>query len=144
MDSYKLSLPLPPSSNNYWRTAVIKGKPVVHVSTEAKEYKRSVGWLVCQAGIRTPIKGRVGIIVNMYPNQPKDWERRARRDPEGWADSVLSMDLDNCLKVTLDALKNLAFEDDAWIRKIEAKRMIPDRPEGRLEITIYAIDPKDS
>lgn len=139
MKSYSLSLPLPPSSNNYWRTAVIKSKPIVHVTTEAKEYKRSVGWLVAQAGIRQPIKGRVGIVVRLFPNQPKDWERRAKKDPDGWADGVQCMDLDNCIKVTIDALKNLSFEDDAWIRKIEATRMTPDRPEGRLEITIYSI-----
>ena len=50
------------------------------------------------------------------------------------------MDLDNTIKVTLDALKNLAFEDDKWVWGIVAEKMEPDQREGRLVISIWPID----
>lgn len=133
-----LVLPYPVSANRYWRTRVVKGIAMTYVSTEAKDYKREVAWLVKAAGIRQPINGRVAVSYVLYPKRPLDWSKRASKDPLGWDDTVACIDLDNAQKVLLDALKGVAFDDDKWVRRIEAIRAEPDG-EARLVVTIRPI-----
>ena len=134
--SILLSLPWPVSANRYWSTAIIKGRAVTFVSKEAKVYKQSVGFLARSAGLREPIKGRIALTVRLFPPRPKDWARRAAKNPDTWDDDVRSIDLDNALKVTLDALKDIAFEDDRWVRQIHAERLEPDAHGARVEVEI--------
>ena len=117
-----VTLPYPISANRYWRSRVIKprsGPEIVstYVSTEAKAYKQEVGWLLRAAGVRQPIAGRVAVAYTLYPHRPQDWKTRQRKLGAMWDDSVQCIDLDNAQKVLLDALKGLAFDDDAWVRK---------------------------
>lgn len=138
--SILLALPPPISANIYWRSFVPKGgrRAIVVVSDEAKAYRRDVHKLALKAGVR-PIAGRVALTVRMYPARPLDWAKHAAKSPDAWDDTVRSIDLDNCLKVLLDALKNVAFQDDAWVRKIDAERMEPDEHGARVVVTISPI-----
>lgn len=133
----KLTLPYPVSSNRYWRSFVPRGhsRANVTLSDEAKAYKEAVGRLVRAAGVVRPIAGRVAITVRLYPARPQDWARRARKDPAGWDDDVMCIDLDNANKVLLDSLKGWAIEDDRWVRRIVSERMEPDG-EARVVVTI--------
>ena len=110
----ELTLPYPVSANRYWRSFVPRGhaRAIVTLSDEAKAYKEQVNLLAWQQGVREPLIGRVRVDIELYPNRPLDWAKRAKRDPNGWSDSVQCLDLDNCRKVLYDALKGVAFEDD--------------------------------
>lgn len=108
---------------------------MTYVSPEAKAYKAQVGWLAKAAGICKPITGRVAVSYVLFPKRPQDWVKRAKQDPIGWDDTVSCLDLDNANKVLMDALKGVVFEDDKWVRRIEAERAEPDG-EARLEVTI--------
>lgn len=134
------TLVLPPalSANRYWRPVKIGQHITIVPTTEAKAYRRTVALSAKAAGVE-PIPGRVALTVRMYPGRPQDWARRAAKDPDGWDDGVRSIDLDNALKVLLDALKNIAFDDDAWVRKIDAERMEPDEHGARVVVTIAPI-----
>ncbi len=136
-----LTLPYPPSANRYWRSRVItpKGKdPIVstYVSSEAKQFKEAVGWLLRGAGVRRPIAGRVAVHIELWPHRPLDWAKRAKADPLYWADTVQRLDLDNCRKVVNDALKDVAFGDDKCIWKDSGEVMEPDGREACLVVTI--------
>lgn len=138
-----VTLPYPISANRYWRSRVIKprsGPEIVstYVSTEAKAYKQEVGWLLRAAGVREPIMGRVAVAYTLYPHRPQDWKTRQRKLGATWDDSVQCIDLDNAQKVLLDALKGLAFDDDAWVRRITTERAEPDG-EARVVVTITPI-----
>jgi crossover junction endodeoxyribonuclease RusA len=141
---HAVRLVLPPaiSANRYWGTRVVPKKgqrramAITYVTDEARAYKDDVGRLALMAGVRKPIAGRVALTVRMYPARPQDWAKRAAKDPDGWDDGVRSIDLDNCLKVLLDALKNIAFDDDAWVRRIDAERCEPDERGARVEVEI--------
>lgn len=137
----RLVLPPPLSANRYWRSFVPwRGtRAIVVVSDEAKAYRRDVLKLALAAGVRKPITGRVSLGVKLYPARPLDWAKRAAKDPDGWDDTVRSIDLDNALKVLLDALKNVAFEDDAWVRRIDAERCEPDERGARVVVTVSPI-----
>lgn len=133
-----LTLPYPISANRYWRSRVVKGISMTYVSADAKAYKAQVCGLAKIAGIKKPIAGRVAVDIRLYPKRPQDWERRVKRDPITWDDTVLCLDLDNANKVLFDALKGVAIDDDKWVRRITSERMEPDG-EARVVITITPI-----
>lgn len=111
----KLVLPYPPSANRYWRSD--RGR-APHRSEEAKAYKLAVGMVVTQQGTQAieVHRGPVAVTVAVY---------RPRK----------SGDLDNRLKVLLDALKGIAFEDDEQVVRIEATRH-DDKANPRVEVEV--------
>ena len=140
MSELCLTLPYPLSANRMWRTYMPKGfkAPVTVLSADGKAYKAQVCGLARIAGVKKPITGRVAIDIKLYPNRPQDWQKRVKRDPEAWDDTVQCIDLDNANKVLFDALKGVAIEDDKWVRRITSERMEPDG-EARVVVTITAI-----
>ncbi|OMG85406.1 endodeoxyribonuclease RusA [Achromobacter xylosoxidans] len=136
-DAYTLTLPYPISANRYWasRTVTPRGKPSftsTYVTKEAQDYKAQVKKLALVAGVRKPIAGRVRVEFTLYPNRPQDWQKRMRKDGAAWDDTVQCLDLDNAQKVVLDSLKDVVFQDDAWVREISARRAEPDEFGARL------------
>jgi crossover junction endodeoxyribonuclease RusA len=115
-----LTLPYPVSANRYWRTVVNKKtlRAMTFVSEEAKSFKSEVGWTAKAQGLRTPLKGPVELVVKLIPK------------------NGVCMDLDNALKVTIDALKGIAYVDDSQVRRIDAERCEPDGQTSRMEVTI--------
>lgn len=111
----KLTLPYPPSVNNYWRSIVISGRGRVVLSREARTYKKRVGDLCALAGVR-PLDGPVHLVLHAY---------RPRKVG----------DIDGTLKATLDALQGFAYLNDSQIVKLEAERF-DDKHNPRMEVTI--------
>lgn len=107
-----------------------------YVTAEAKTYKAQVQKLALVAGVRKPIAGRVRVDFTLYPDRPQDWQKRIRKDGAAWDDSVMSLDQDNAQKVVLDSLKNVVFQDDAWMREIHARRAEPDGFGVRLMVVV--------
>jgi crossover junction endodeoxyribonuclease RusA len=141
ISAIRLVLPYPVSANRYWRSFVPRGgsRAITCVSDEAKAYKRTVQKLAYACGVRKPITGRVRVDIELYPHRPLDWAKRARKDPDGWADTVQCLDLDNARKVLNDALKNIAFEDDKWIKADSGVICEPDEHGARVVVTISPI-----
>jgi len=95
-----LRLPLPPSANKYWTY----GKGRVFTSDEASAYKHEVKTFThCEM-----ITGKV--VLNLTVFRPRK-----------------SGDLDNYLKIMLDALQGILYENDNQIVEIHAYR--DDKPE---------------
>lgn len=137
----RLVLPWPVSANRYWRSFVPRGgkRAITVVSDEAKAYKKLVASAALVAGLRAPIQGRVRVEIRLFPKRPQDWAKRSQRDPDGWADDVRCLDLDNARKVLYDALKGIAYEDDKWIKQDSGEICEPDG-EARVEVMIFAIE----
>jgi crossover junction endodeoxyribonuclease RusA len=131
-----LTLPAPVSANRYWKTAVRAGRAITYVSGEAQAYREEVARIVASRGIREPLRGRVELAIQLYPNQPKDWASRVRKLGQAWDDSVMCLDLDNANKVLLDSIKGLVIEDDRWVRKITSERMVPDEKGARVVLFV--------
>lgn len=107
----RVRLPVAPSSNRYWR--VFQG--VARRSTEAIAYIAEVKAII---GARPVYSGPIAVTVH--------WYREARRG-----------DLDNRLKVVLDAMQKTAYESDSQIVELHAFRH-EDRACPRFEVTIEA------
>lgn len=138
MKTITLNLPYPLSANRYWRPVKL-GKHISIVPTkEAKEFRAEIVALCRRQGVVAPITGRVHIDVKLFPARPLDWQKRMRVNGSAWDDTVRCIDIDNANKVLLDALKDVAIEDDKWVRRLTSERMAPDG-EARVVLTITAI-----
>jgi crossover junction endodeoxyribonuclease RusA len=140
-----LVLPYPISANRYWtsravtKTGASRPMVITHPSSEAQAYKREVMQRCFAAGVLEPLRGRVGISVQLFPNRPLDFKTRMRKHGNSWDDTVMCLDLDNANKVLLDSLKGVAIEDDKWVRELISKRMEPDG-EGRVVVRIVQLE----
>jgi crossover junction endodeoxyribonuclease RusA len=123
----KLVLPYPVSANRYWQSFVPKGwtRAVVHPSTEAKAYKKAIGWIAKQAGMRAPTDKPIALTFTLHPRMNKDGSA-----------SATVLDLGNCLKVAEDALQGIVYENDKQVRDI---RMMygPPIAEGSLVVEVF-------
>lgn len=104
-----LTLPYPPSANRYWRNW--QGRMVK--SAEARAYQKDIQQ---RFNVQSFDDCMVELTINLY--RPKK-----------------TGDLDNFLKVSIDALKGVCFNDDKQVRKITAE-MFDDKSNPRVEITI--------
>lgn len=121
----KLILPYPISANRYWVSFyATKLKRVCTGPTgDAKAYKAECGWLAKAAGYRTPTKRQVTLDITLVPK------------------NGIVMDLDNCLKVSIDALKGIIYVDDKQVREIHARYGQPDG-KGALIVEVTEIGPE--
>lgn len=131
-----LTLPYPISANRYWRPVHIGNHITIVPTKEAKQYRIDVARICADAGLGEPLAGRLAVAVRLFPSRPQDWARRARKLGAAWDDDVRCIDLDNANKVLLDALKGIAFEDDKWVRRLQAERMEPDEHGARVIVAI--------
>lgn len=121
-----LSLPYPISTNRYWRT--FRNRQIV--SKEAVAYKERVAAIAAENGI-TPTSKAVSLTVQLIPKANKDGSA-----------SKVCLDLDNCLKVCLDALQGAAYENDNQVEEIHAKRMKTPIAGGGLVVKVEELDEK--
>lgn len=134
----RLVLPYPISSNRYWRPVRIGNHITIVPTKEAKAYRSEVSTLATRAMV-TPLAGRLAMTLRLFPNRPLDWAKRARKDPDTWADSVQCIDLGNCEKVLSDALNGIAWADDKQLHSIQLVRCEPDERGARVEVEIAPI-----
>ena len=98
-------LPYPISANRYFRN--FRGRMVV--SSEALEYKKQVVWTFNALGIE-PVWSDVALTMKLHP----------KLTTKGKASRTL-IDLDNCIKVCLDALQGVLYVNDKQVKKLTAE-----------------------
>lgn len=121
----EIHLAYPPSANRYWKIA----RNRLYASSEAKAYKLESALAAKFAGFYEPFEGSVSVVVNLHPKTTKKGEASKTR-----------IDLDNCLKVALDALNGVAWIDDSQITHINATLAAP-KPNGGLTVLVYGTTP---
>ena len=113
----RLTLPEPPSANRYWRT--FRGRAVK--SAEARAFVATVHGLAKAAKIKPITTGPVAVDIT-------------------WVRGRKAGDLDNRLKIVLDALgKGLCYKDDRQITEITMHRQDGTAP-GKLEVSVWALE----
>lgn len=114
----KLVLPVPPSVNAIYK----RGMTSVYKTQQARDYDDEV-WVACYAaGIQTPTHDPVELTINFYPSNPR-------------------YDLDNVLKVLLDAMEKQVYTNDNQVMRIDATKHPADKQHPRVEVTIRNCPP---
>ncbi len=128
-----ITLPPPTSCNRLWIPVIRNGHARLILTAEAITYKKMVLIMCRAAKIYKPLAGRIEIAIEYFPQRPLDWAKRAERNPDHWDDDVRALDVDNLSKLLFDSLKNIAFDDDKWVRKYSIERM---QPIGKAQIVV--------
>lgn len=110
--SQRIAIPFPPSANRYWR----KFNNRMVISKEAREFKKAVSLIFHRGNFFSLGNNLIELNIELY--RPKKIG-----------------DLDNYLKVTIDSLNGLFFDDDKQIKKLTAERF-DDKLSPRVEIVI--------
>lgn len=117
----RLTLPLPPSANDYWRHTIYKGRPLVHLTSSAKAYRKRVElFVLAQFGKRPPLTGRLSVRMTVYF-------------------PTLAGDLANREKQLSDALQGRLFVNDSQIWRLTMIRRL-DRGRPRVELAVADLD----
>lgn len=119
-EKIEFELPFPPSANRYWRN--VNGRMVK--SAEADGYREEASWVALLA-LRDagqhgkPLMGPVKAVLDFYfPSERGD--------------------LDNRIKIILDALQGVAYHNDSQIREIHARRFT-DKQRPHVAIQIFGL-----
>ena len=114
-----IQLDYPPSTNRAWRMA--NGRMIQNQAV--KTWKQSAQWIARAAG--TPkLAGAVRIVATLHPRMTKSGQASKRR-----------LDLDNSLKMALDALNGIAYCDDRQVVELISRVGYP-LPEGGLTLQV--------
>lgn len=114
-----LELPYPVSMNAIWRT--YKNRQVL--TAEARNYRNAIKY-ICSQRKAMLISGPVSVVIELKP----------KLTLSGRASKVL-IDLDNCIKATLDGLQGIVIDNDRNVKRIYAYYGEPVES-GGLVITI--------
>ena len=113
------TLPVPPSANRYWRSW--RGRVVR--SAEAKAYCSAVG-LVTRRSAEWPTRDAVAVALR-------------------WMRARAAGDLDNRIKVLLDALHGVLYWDDGQVAELHAYRDDRDRHHPRVDVVAWRVGTND-
>lgn len=119
----RMILPYPVSANRYWR--VFRNR-VCH-SQEAISYRREVALIALRGGYAKPFSGDVSVSIALCPHLTKKG-----------AASEVRIDLDNCLKVAMDALQGIAFNNDKQVVDLRAT-LGPAQVGGALMVEVVEV-----
>lgn len=108
------TLPLPPSSNRYWRKTRTGN---VYLSEAAKKYISDVGVLY---GSKALIDKNISITLKVFRK-------------------IKSGDLDNRIKILFDAMQGVVYKNDSQITEIHAYRF-DDKSNPRVEVKIVELN----
>ena len=111
----KITLPLPPSANAYWRHV---GSRVL-LSKSAREYRAACEFASAVQWKGVPLAGRVRIHADVFFGD-------------------LRGDLDNRAKQLLDGIRGRVYEDDKQVWDLRLVRHL-DRDNPRVELTVEEI-----
>jgi len=118
----ELELDYPVSANRYWR--MFRGRMVR--SSEANAYRQHVTQETLDWD--DPLtEGPVKVYLTLHPKMRKD----------GLASETV-IDLDNCIKVGLDALQGIVFFNDKQVKRLVASYGEP-KPGGGLSVRVEEI-----
>lgn len=99
----QVTLPYPPSANRYLRHTA-RG---TYRTSEANAYRKQAQLAALAAGASLHYYESIEVRATLHPRLTKTGRASDTR-----------IDLDNCLKVALDALEGIAFANDKQVRRI--------------------------
>lgn len=119
MEPLQITLPWPPSVNQYWRHVVVRRSVQVRISAEGRAYRDRVAACVLKRRPLPRLAGRLQVRIDAYPP-----DARVR-------------DLDNLPKAILDALTHSGvWDDDGQIDDLHIVRGDLRRPQGLIVVTV--------
>lgn len=115
------TLTIPMRARGKQRPRVYGKRTITPPETVAAEKRIAAEW---QAARLPVVEGPVRVSVRAIYAMPASWSKRRRLMMDGaWCESGAIADADNCLKLCLDALNEVAFADDRHIADARIQKL---------------------
>lgn len=101
--------------------------PTVYTPKETREAEDSFMQQAIKQKPETPLEGALSIRIKFYKIKPKSMSKKVIH----W---TTKPDLDNLVKLVIDALNKVFFQDDAQIIEISASKEYDQTPRTEVEI----------
>ena len=124
MSSITIELPFPPTANTYWQP----------VRSRLIKTKRALNY-----------RNVVSVLLLKNSNEIRKWNPETDKDTRTLAIAVAvhypkkkgpDGDIDNLLKVLIDCLEGILFENDRQIRHVQISRESQETKEGSVRVTL--------
>lgn len=112
----------------------------VYTPGKTKSYERQIAEAY-EAQSGPCFEGAVMVIIEAVFSIPKSWTRAKKADAAAGKLAPGKPDIDNILKVVLDGLNGIAYEDDKQVVMTQCKKVYADttRPAG-LQVHVLQMD----
>lgn len=113
-----ITLPKPPSVNNYWKYVFLRGKPRVYISKNGQDWIEEAGWRLKSQWRKKTIKGPISLYIKLY--------------------FCGRYDIDNGNKALFDLLTKMkVIEDDDQIDFLQIEKIkVKHRKDEKVELEI--------
>ena len=132
------------------RTITVPGEPIAkgrprfyagraYTPARTREYESQIKKTYGTSyGSEEPMTGPVSVCVSAYFKIPSGWSKSKTAEAQRY--DILPTkkpDVDNLLKIALDGLNGLAWQDDSQVVSVSGQKYYSDTP--RMEITVYPV-----
>lgn len=120
---------------------VAKGRPrvtksgIAYTPAKTQGYENLVKMCYMEQGNKIKLEGRVQVAILAYFQIPKSASKRARKTMEEQETRPIKKpDADNILKIILDSLNKLAYDDDSQVVSVKVEKFYSYEP--RVEVAL--------
>ena len=119
------------------RMNIRTGKAYTPTKTKLYEYALRQ-WFIMNYPKFTPIESRVKVSIIVYFEIPKSTSKKNEAEMlEGNISPTKKPDIDNIIKIVLDAMNKFAYKDDTQVTKIDVEKKYSDTPKIIVKIEEY-------
>lgn len=123
------------------RAAVIKGHARMYTPKDTVNYENLVRYTY-QSEVGKKLNGAIEAqLVAYFPIPKSVSKKKAEMMRNKEIPYTNKPDSDNCIKICMDSLNNIAYDDDKQIYKLSIEKWYSDNP--RLEVTLKERDEND-
>lgn len=110
-----------------------------YTPTNTKNYEYGVRqWFVLNYPHFKMLQGRVKVTIIAYFDVPKSTSKKKEKEMlEGNISPTKKPDIDNIVKIILDALNKFAFQDDTQVTKLVVEKVYTKQPKVYIKIEEY-------
>ena len=138
----KFTIPGPPKGKQRPRICRVNGRSMAYTPKETIEYERLVrASYTAVSKVKFERNLPIEISILALYSVPKYVSRKTKELMlNGRLFPTKKPDADNIIKVILDALNGLAYQDDAQIYRVYFEKMYAEIPETKVLIKNYEVD----
>lgn len=129
MEQYKIVLRGKPIALKRPRFSTINGKAF----DSQKKIREGDKWEIASQWRISPLKYSISLELYYYIPIPSSWSKNNKLSHIG-KPCLVTPDLDNYIKWSLDAMNGIVFDDDKQVYEIQATKMYSEEP--RTEIVV--------
>jgi len=136
MAEFELFIGGEPVAQGRPRFSTVNGHAQAIDPAKSREFKRILAAMAREKMAQmTLMEGPLCLYLQVTRVPPKSWPKYRRRDAIEFREGIVSKpDLDNYVKIVLDALNGVVFADDSCVVKICASKRWSDKPGMSIRI----------